>query len=133
MMTCRPQMVVSRSPMSLATRSVGPPAVYGTTKRTTRLGQTCACACLLASAGASIDAADSRSIRRRSIIAGLASLVHGDAGFLDHRTPFVHLGLEVVGKLRRRRADHHDAEPFEPLFSGGIGQRCDDIGVDFAH
>src|SRR5262245_29213296 len=58
--------------------------------------------------------------------------VDGDAGFLDHRAPLGHLGLEIGRKLGRCRADDADAKDLEPLTGGRIVQRRDRIGVELA-
>ena len=50
-----------------------------------------------------------------------ASFANADSRFFDDGCPLVHFGLEKCRELRRRRANHHDAELLEPLPGRWIG------------
>jgi hypothetical protein len=61
------------------------------------------------------------------------SITDADAGFLDDRAPFRHVGLDRIRKRTWRRGDHHHADGFELLPGRRIGQRRDGVGVKSAH
>src|SRR5262249_31269478 len=72
-----------------------------------------------------------RPARRRA--ASLRSFADADAGVLDQWSPLVHFRLEKLSELRRRRADHEQAELLQTSLDRGIGQRGGRVGVYFLH
>src|SRR5262249_60489029 len=63
----------------------------------------------------------------------VASFADADAGVLDHRPPLVHFRLEKLPELRRRRAEHEQADLLATSLDRGIVQRRRHVGVYFSH
>src|ERR1700716_575804 len=141
--TCWPHISESRAPTMRPIPSMPPPGVNGTTSLTMRVGHACggdACASAVRPPlpAASADVADIWMRWRRVIMLVLScgislSITDADAGFLDDRAPFRHVGPDRIRKRTWRRGNHHHAHGLELLPGRGIGQRRDGVGVEPAH
>src|SRR5262245_26485034 len=108
--TCWPRSSLRRAAMMRPTVSIGPPAAYGTTSVTGRVGHSCASAALTSDAPA-------RAARRT---AGARVMCppnpvdrsfHADAGGLDDLAPALDLLRQVLGEVfGRALLRRHDLE-----------------------
>src|ERR1043165_8416333 len=71
-----------------------------------------------------------RVSRSRACVYEYPSFLDADAGRLDHRTPFLGLGLDVSAERLRRRAADEQAEILEPALHRRVGDCRVHVGVD---